>query len=289
VVNFTSRPIYLRERDLFLTVSRLGGHQGPASTGEEYLAPHGASISGPRVAILSYLSPQLVCTATNYTKTCTIICAIALNTTNSLFPSKNDATLLASRRTRQSSTRHYNVPYNVTFTYINWKTRIVRHSSLSLILLMKISQPLSVRRYVKKCAAGLLNRFHTRSGNLQQKVKVKQPCYRPGCGPKGDRDTVHTSKTSVLEGGERSASRPSRTLPPGKTRYPLYRKLGGSQGRSGQAENLVPTGIRSLDRPARSQSLYRLRYPARKFTVPAPNLDKPRTQVRDTAASVERQ
>ena len=28
------------------------------------------------------------------------------------------------------------------------------------------------------------------------------------------------------------------------------------------AENLAPTGIRSLDRPARSQSLYRLRYPA---------------------------
>jgi len=28
------------------------------------------------------------------------------------------------------------------------------------------------------------------------------------------------------------------------------------------AENLVPTGIRSLDRPARSQSLYRLPYPA---------------------------
>ena len=28
------------------------------------------------------------------------------------------------------------------------------------------------------------------------------------------------------------------------------------------AENLTPTGIRSLDRPARSQSLYRLSYPA---------------------------
>ena len=28
------------------------------------------------------------------------------------------------------------------------------------------------------------------------------------------------------------------------------------------AENLVPTGIRSLDRPARSQSLYGLLYPA---------------------------
>jgi hypothetical protein len=28
------------------------------------------------------------------------------------------------------------------------------------------------------------------------------------------------------------------------------------------AENLAPTGIRSPDRPARSQSLYRLSYPA---------------------------
>ena len=34
-------------------------------------------------------------------------------------------------------------------------------------------------------------------------------------------------------------------LPPGKTRYPLYRRLGGPQGRSGRAENLVTTGIRS--------------------------------------------
>ena len=44
--------------------------------------------------------------------------------------------------------------------------------------------------------------------------------------------------------GEWSAARPGRTLPPGKTRYPLYRRLGGPQGRSERAENLVPTGIR---------------------------------------------
>ena len=49
--------------------------------------------------------------------------------------------------------------------------------------------------------------------------------------------------TAALEGGEWSAARPGRTLSPGKTRYPLYRRLGGSQGRSGRAENLVPTGI----------------------------------------------
>ena len=52
--------------------------------------------------------------------------------------------------------------------------------------------------------------------------------------------------TAALEGGECSAARPGRTLPPGKTRYPLYRRLGGPQGRSERAENLVPpTGIRS--------------------------------------------
>jgi len=50
---------------------------------------------------------------------------------------------------------------------------------------------------------------------------------------------------AALEGGEWPAARPGRTLPPGKTRYPFYRRLGGPQGRSGQAGNLVPTGIRS--------------------------------------------
>ena len=51
--------------------------------------------------------------------------------------------------------------------------------------------------------------------------------------------------TAALEGGEWSAARLGRTLPPGKTRYPLYRRLGGIQGRYGRAEILVPTGIRS--------------------------------------------
>ena len=51
--------------------------------------------------------------------------------------------------------------------------------------------------------------------------------------------------TAALEGGERSAARPGRTLPPGRTRYPFYRRLGGPQGRSGRAENSIPIGIRS--------------------------------------------
>jgi hypothetical protein len=44
-------------------------------------------------------------------------------------------------------------------------------------------------------------------------------------------------------GGEWSAARPGRTLTPGKTPYPLYRRLGGLEGRSGQAENLAPPGF----------------------------------------------
>ena len=68
--------------------------------------------------------------------------------------------------------------------------------------------------------------------------------------------------TAVLEGGEWSAARPGRTLPPGKTRCPFYRRLGGPQGRSGRAENLVPTGIRSRIVQPVAQSLYRLSYPA---------------------------
>jgi len=51
--------------------------------------------------------------------------------------------------------------------------------------------------------------------------------------------------TAALERGEWSTARPDRTLPPVKTWYQFYRRLGGPQGRSGWAENLVPTGIRS--------------------------------------------
>jgi len=40
--------------------------------------------------------------------------------------------------------------------------------------------------------------------------------------------------------GEGSASRPGRSLPPGKTRYPLYRRMGGLQGWSGEVRKISP-------------------------------------------------
>ena len=60
-----------------------------------------------------------------------------------------------------------------------------------------------------------------------------------------EQQTLEASVTAALEGGEWSAASPGRTLPPGKTRYSFYRRLGGPQGRSGLVENLVPTVIRS--------------------------------------------
>ena len=67
--------------------------------------------------------------------------------------------------------------------------------------------------------------------------------------------------TAALEGSDWSAARPGRTLPPGKSRYPFYRRLDGPQGWSGQAENIVPTGVRSRTAQPVDQSLYRLSYP----------------------------
>ena len=71
--------------------------------------------------------------------------------------------------------------------------------------------------------------------------------------------TVHSTLFLDLgtRTGEGSASRPGRFLPPGKTRYPFLQEAGWATGPVWTAGNLAPpTGIRSPDRPARSQSVY---------------------------------
>ena len=61
-------------------------------------------------------------------------------------------------------------------------------------------------------------------------------------------------------GGQRHASA---ALPPGKR--PCTHYIGGWVWTG--AENLAPTGIQSLDRPVRSESLYRLRCPDPQIVV----------------------
>jgi len=81
--------------------------------------------------------------------------------------------------------------------------------------------------------------------NLIYIKKVKRSRYRPGVAQRVGRGiALFFHDRGTRRGGWLVACR-GRSLPPGKTRYPFYRRLGGSQGRSGLAENLVLTGIRS--------------------------------------------
>ena len=84
-------------------------------------------------------------------------------------------------------------------------------------------------------------------------------------GPEGEKYSSTLPSTSTLGGvgGQRHAPA---ALPPVKTRYPLYKRLSEPLGAHSAsytrgAENLAPTGISSLDRPARSKLLYRLLHP----------------------------
>jgi hypothetical protein len=62
--------------------------------------------------------------------------------------------------------------------------------------------------------------------------------------------------TSALEGGEGSASRPRRTLPPGKHPGPTTQEAGWASGPVWTGvENLALTGIRSPDRAAHTVAL----------------------------------
>jgi hypothetical protein len=73
------------------------------------------------------------------------------------------------------------------------------------------------------------------------------------------RYSCNLSLTSALDVVDGQRHAPA-TLPPGNIRYTLYRRLGGSQVRCKRVQKISPpTGIRSPDGPARSESLYWLK------------------------------
>jgi len=65
--------------------------------------------------------------------------------------------------------------------------------------------------------------------------------------------------------GEWSAARPSRTLPPGKDPVPIVQEDGWAPGPVWTGGKSRPHRDSIPDRPARSQSLYRLSYPAHNY------------------------
>jgi hypothetical protein len=61
---------------------------------------------------------------------------------------------------------------------------------------------------------------------------------RPTTGHRGPRRGSRGIALLILDLGASTTPRP--LYPPGKTRYPLYRRLGGPQGRSGRVRKISP-------------------------------------------------
>jgi hypothetical protein len=66
--------------------------------------------------------------------------------------------------------------------------------------------------------------------SLEQAMKVQW----------GSRDIALLSLTLALDEGGWSTPRPGRFTPGKETQYPLYRRLGGPQGRSGRVRKISP-------------------------------------------------
>jgi hypothetical protein len=92
------------------------------------------------------------------------------------------------------------------------------------------------------------------------KSTSKSKVYRPTRAYRGSRGIALSFLDLGARRGGWSAPRPGRFTPE-KYPVPIVQEAGWAPGPVWTcAKNLVPTGIRSPDRPARSQSLYRLSY-----------------------------
>ena len=87
------------------------------------------------------------------------------------------------------------------------------------------------------------NSYHLQLG--RGKVKVKWSRYRLGVAQRVGRGIAVLFHDRGTRRGWVVSSTTRSHFAPGKTRYPFCRRLGGPQGRSWRAENLVRTGIQS--------------------------------------------
>jgi len=76
-------------------------------------------------------------------------------------------------------------------------------------------------------------------------VKVKFSRYRPGVAQRVGRGITLLFHDRGTRNGWVVSSTPRPHFTPGKEAVPILQEAGWAQGRSGRAENLVPTGIRS--------------------------------------------
>ena len=96
-------------------------------------------------------------------------------------------------------------------------------------------------KYLSWCLKVKAKNTHDNDQCKKGKGKGKVSPLQAWLWPRGWMEVqLYSFMTATLEG---SAAHPGRTLPLGKARYPLYRRLVGPQGWSGQAENLAPPGF----------------------------------------------
>ena len=115
-----------------------------------------------------------------------------------------------------------NFPADISYIYIYLCIVVV---FLRIVLLPPGVNPIAVNKYIY--------------------IKVNWSRYRPDVAQRVGRAIAVLFHDRGTRRGWVVSSTPRRTLPPEKTLYPFYKRMGWSQGRSGRSENLVPTGIRS--------------------------------------------
>jgi len=85
---------------------------------------------------------------------------------------------------------------------------------------------------------------------------------------RGSRDIALPFLDHSTRRGSKVSVTPRPIFTPGKDPVPIVQEVGWTpEPVCTCARNLAPTGIKSPDRPARSQSLYTVRYPAQSLSV----------------------
>jgi hypothetical protein len=106
----------------------------------------------------------------------------------------------------------------------------------------------------------MISTQHQQIGFYNRDIKSKVHSIDWPQRPRGLVGVFFYSNLGTIWGGW-PTPRSSRCIPRKETLYPLHRRLGAPQesAKTG-GENFATTGIGSPDRPARSESLFRLRY-----------------------------
>ena len=132
---------------------------------------------------------------------------------------------------------NFSVSRRVSYRKLDVFWRVLLSTPVTTILNIQKQEVYSRERLTDQCLFSEIN-VHPKIGHE---------------GPEGEYvySFTHSLASAIVANGW-STPCPGRFTPPGKIRYLLYRRLGGTQEKS------HTSGIRSPDRPGRSKSPYRL-------------------------------